>query len=151
MRARILVLMGCFALVGCKEPNVSSDESPTATPTASQAAVVYLARRVAIATEESLYGLEAGTQLKLIEEGPVSLLVEAKGMQFEIDPGDVTNDRDQAERLLAHAKPGRAIRQSAVATRWQIEDQRFLAEENGRRLAADEAHLRNPVDQPKRR
>jgi hypothetical protein len=151
MKARILFLMGCFVLVGCKEPNVSSDAPPTATPPTSSPAVVFLARRVAIATEESLYGLEAGTELKLIEERPAGLLVEAEGMQFEIDPRDVTNDREQAERLLADAKKGKAIRQSAVATRWQIEDQRFLAEENIRRLAADETHLRNLVDQPKRR
>jgi hypothetical protein len=157
MKARILFLVGSLVLAACREPpvssgepHVSSDEPQIATPTPSPA-VVYLARRVAIATEETLYGLEAGTELKLIDERPASLLVEAEGMQFEIDPRDVTNDRQQAERLLAHAKKGRAIRQSAVATRWQIEDQRFLAEENLRRLAADEAHLRNAVDQPRRR
>jgi hypothetical protein len=84
MKARILFLMGSLVLAACKEPQVSSDE-PTAAPTPSPA-VVYLARRVAIATEESLYGLEAGTELNLIEERPASLLVEAEGMQFEIEP-----------------------------------------------------------------
>jgi hypothetical protein len=140
MKARILFLVGSFVLAACKEPQVSSAEPQIAAPSPSPRAL-YLLRRVAIATEESLYGLEAGTELKLIEERPASLLVEAEGMQFEIDPRDVTNDREQA----------RAIRQSAVATRWQMEDRRFLAEENLRRLAADEAHLRNAVDQPKRR
>jgi hypothetical protein len=150
MKARILFLVGSLVLAACKEPQVSFDEPQIATPTPSPA-VVYLARRVAIATEESLYGLEAGTELKLVEERPASLLVEAEGMQFEIDPREVTNDREQAERVLAQTKTARATRQSAVATRWQIEDQRFLAEENLRRLAAEEAHLRTAVDQPKPR
>lgn len=151
MKARILFLLGSFVLAAaCKEPQVSSDEPRAATPTPSPA-VVYLARRVAIATEESLYGLEAGTELRLMEERPASLLVEAEGMQFEIDPRNVTHDREQAERLLAHAQKGRATPQSGVATRWKIEDQRFLAEENIRRLAADEAHLHNAADQPNAR
>ncbi len=157
MKARILFLVGSLVLAACKEPQVSSDrpqissDGPQiATPTPSPA-VVYLARRVAIATEESLYGLEAGTELKLVEERPASLLVEAEGMQFEIDPRDVTNDREQAERLLAQTKTARTTRQSAVAARWQMEDQKFLDEENARRLAAEEAHLRTDVDQPKPR
>ena len=63
MKARILGLMACLVLLGCNEAKVSSDESnavpaPTATPSAGP---LYLAERVAIATEESLYGLDAGT------------------------------------------------------------------------------------------
>ena len=150
MKARILCLMGCFVLASCNEPKVSSEESPTATPAPSPGRA-YLARRVAISTEESLYGLEAGTELKVIEQRSLNLLVEAEGMQFEIDSRNVTNDREQAERLLAQTKTGRATRQSAVANQWQIEDQRFLAEENTRRSAAEEAHLRTAVDQPKPR
>jgi hypothetical protein len=153
MKARILGLMACLVLLGCNEAKVSSDESlnanpaPTATPLGGQ---LYLAERVAIATEESLYGLDAGTELKLIEERPSSLLVEAEGMRFEIDARQTTRDRELAETLLARAQQGKPIGQSSIAERWQIEDRKFLAEENLRRSAAEEAHLRNAVDQPRR-
>ena len=152
MEARILLLMGCLVLVGCKEAQVSSAESSTpvlaATPSRSPGPI-YLAHRVSIATEESLYGLKAGTELKLIEERPDNLLVEAEGMQFEIDPRQTTRDRALAETLLARGKERKTIGQVMAVDRWQMEDRRFLAEENSRR-SAEEAHLRNAVDQPRR-
>jgi hypothetical protein len=153
MKARILGLMACLVLLGCNEAKVSSDESlnanraPTSAPLA---APLYLAERVAIATEESLYGLDAGTELKLIEERPSSLLVEAEGMRFEIDARQTTRDRELAETLLVRAKEREASGQVPTVERWRIEDRRFLTEEDLRRSAAEEAHLRNAVDQPRR-
>ena len=153
MKARILGLMACLVLLGCNEAKVSSDEAlnakpaPTATPSAGP---LYLAQRVAIASEESLYGLNVGTELKLIEERPSGLLVEAEGMRFEIDARQTTRDRELAETLLVRAKNREASGQLPTVERWRIEDQRFLTEEDLRRSAAEEAHLRNAVDQPRR-
>jgi hypothetical protein len=88
MKARILWFLGCLVLVGCNEAQVSSADPPTTTPTAPaipSAGQLYLAERVVVdTTDESLYGLKAGTELKLIEERPTAL-VEAEGIQFEID------------------------------------------------------------------
>ena len=148
MKARILWLIGCLVLVGCDEAQVSSGEPPTSTPTAT--AILYLAERVAVATDESLYGLKAGTELKLIEERPTDLLVEAEGMQFEIDPSQTTRNRDLARLLLARTTEIKIMPQVTPVELWQIEDRKFLAEENLRRSAAEEAHLRNAVDQPRR-
>ena len=103
MKARILWLIGCLVLVGCDEAQVSSGEPPSSTPTATaipSAGQLYLAERVAVATDESLYGLKAGTELKLIEERPTGLLVEAEGMQFEIDPSQTTRNRDSHDHFL---------------------------------------------------
>jgi hypothetical protein len=151
MKARILFLLGCLVLAGCNEPKVSSGESPNTIPAATPIpGPLYLAERVAVATEESLYGLKAGTELKLIEEGPASLLVEAEGMRFEIDRRQTTRDRELARTLLARTTETKTMPQVTTVERWQIEDRRFLAEENLRRLAAEEAHLRNAIDQPRR-
>jgi hypothetical protein len=152
MKARILFLLGCLVFGGCNEPKVSPSESHNTTPAATpipSPGPLYLAERVAVATEESLYGLKAGTELKLIEERPTSLLVEAEGMRFEIDPRQTTRDRELARTLLARTTETNTLPQVTTVERWQIEDRRFLAEENLRRLAAEEAHLRNAVDQPK--
>ena len=146
MKARILFWLGCVVLGGCNEPKVSSDERENPVPAPSTGSL-YLARRVAVATEESLYGLKAGMELKLIETRPAGFLVEAEGMRFEIDARDTTRDRDLAETLLARAQPGEPIRQSAITERWQIEDRKFLAEENIRH-SAEETHLRKPAHQP---
>ena len=149
MKARILFLVGSLVLAACKEPQVSSDAPQIATPSPRPRAL-YLLRRVAVATDESLYGLEAGTELKLIEERSDGLVVEAQGMQFEIDPRDATNDRDQAERLLARAKEAKAIRQVAILAQWQIEDQKFLAAENIERSTAEQmALLYDAIDSAK--
>jgi hypothetical protein len=146
MKARILFLLGCIVLGGCNEPKISSAERENPTPAPSPGPL-YLARRVAVATEESLYGLKAGMELKLIGTRPAGFLVEAEGMRFEIDARDTTRDRDLAETLLARAQPGEPIRQSAIKERWQIEDRKFLAEENIRH-SAEETHLRKPANQP---
>jgi hypothetical protein len=102
-----------------------------------------------VATTDSLYGLDAGTRLKVIEERPGRLLVETQGVQFEIDQRDATNDSDKANMLLARAEEEKTVRQVAMATRLRIEDQKFLAEENIRRRSAagmQVAHLRRAVD-----
>jgi hypothetical protein len=147
MKARILFWLGCVLLGGCNEPKVSSDERENPVPAPSTGSL-YLARRVAVATEESLYGLKAGMELKLIETRPEGFLVEAESMRFEIDARDTTRDRDLAETLLAREQPGEPTRQSAITKHWLIEDRKFLAEENIRR-SAEEAHLRKPANQPR--
>jgi len=153
MKARILWFLGCLVLVGCNEAQVSSADPPTTTPTATAippAGQLYLAERVVVATEESLYGLKAGTELKLIEKRSTGLLVEAEGMQFEIDPSLTTGDRNLARTLLARTTETKTMPQVTPLELWQIEDRKFLAEENLRRSAAEEAYLRSAVDQPRR-
>ena len=148
MKARILLVVGSLVLGACKEPPVSSQRPASTTPS-SVSRPVYLLRRVAVATTDSLYGLDAGTRLKVIEERPGRLLVETQGVQFEIDQRDATNDSDKANMLLARAEEEKTVRQVAMATRLRIEDQKFLAEENIRRRSAagmQVAHLRRAVD-----
>lgn len=148
MKARILLVVGSLVLGACKEPPVSSQRPASTTPS-SVSRPVYLLRRVAVATTDSLYGLDAGTRLKVIEERPGRLLVETQGVQFEIDQRDATNDSDKANMLLARAEEEKTVRQLAMATRLRIEDQKFLAEENIRRRSAagmQVAHLRRAVD-----
>jgi hypothetical protein len=148
MKARILFLAGSLVLAGCKEPQVSSEQSQMTTPAPSSRVLYYLSRRVAVASEESLYGLEAGTELKLIEARPGRLLVEAQGMQFEIDQREVIHNRGQAEGLRARAEKGKEIQRVAIG--WHVEDRKFLAEENIRRSAAEQiAHLRNAIGSAK--
>lgn len=148
MKARILFLLGTVLAAACQEPQVSSDAPQIATPSPLPRAL-YLLRRVAVATDDSLYGLETGTELKLIEERSDGLVVEAQGMQFEIDPRDATNDPDQAERLLARAEEAKAVRRVATVTQWQIEDQRFLAAEVQRSTAEQLEHLYDAIDSAK--
>ena len=148
MKARILLVVGSLVLGACKEPPVLSQRPAGPTPS-SVSRPVYLLRRVAVATTDSLYGLDAGTRLKVIEERPGRLLVETQGVQFEIDQRDATNDSDKANMLLARAEEEKTVRQVAMATRLRIEDQKFLAEENIRRRSAagmQVAHLRRAVD-----
>jgi hypothetical protein len=152
MKAGVLGLMAGLVLLGCNEARVSSDESLNAIPALTAqplAGPLYLTERVAIVTEESLYGLKAGTELKLIEERPTGLLVVAEGMQFEIEPHQTTHHREVGT-LLARAKEREASGQITTVERWQAEDRKFLAEENLRQSAAEEAHLRNAVDHPRR-
>jgi hypothetical protein len=152
MKAGVLGLMAGLVLLGCKEARVSSDESLNAIPALTAqplAGPLYLTERVAIVTEESLYGLKAGTELKLIEERPTGLLVVAEGMQFEIEPHQTTDHREVGT-LLARAKEREASGQITTVERWQAEDRKFLAEENLRQSAAEEAHLHNAVDHPRR-
>ena len=69
MKVRILILVTGLVLVACKEQQVAPPapqiEAPSASPPTR-----YLLRRVAVATDESLYGLDAGTALQLVEERP---------------------------------------------------------------------------------
>ena len=151
MKARILFLVGSLVLGACKEPTVSSEQPAIATPSPAPR-VVYLLRRVAVATEDSLYGLDPGSELKLLDERSGRLLVETKGVQFEISQHDATHDPDQAKMLLARAEEEKAIRRVAMTTRLQIEDQKFLAEENIRMQSAAGmrvARLRNAIDSAK--
>ncbi|HEY5954308.1 MAG TPA: hypothetical protein VIT18_08080 [Terrimicrobiaceae bacterium] len=145
MKVRILILASSLVLVACKEQQVAPPapqiEAPSPSPSTR-----YLLRRVAVATEESLYGLDAGTELQLIEERPGRLLVQAQGMQFEIDPRDTTNDPSAAERVL-RPKEGKGVRRGAIAAQWQTEDREFLAAENIRRSTAEQiSHLRASID-----
>jgi hypothetical protein len=145
MKVRILILASSLVLVACKEQQVAPPapqiEAPSPLPSTR-----YLLRRVAVATEESLYGLDAGTELQLIEERPGRLLVQAQGMQFEIDPRDTTDDPSAAERVL-RPKEGKAVRRGAIAAQWQTEDREFLAAENIRRSTAEQiSHLRASID-----
>ena len=93
MKARILFLVGSLVLGACKEPTVSSEQPAIATPSPAPR-VVYLLRRVAVATEDSVYGLDPGSELKLLDERSGRLLVETKGVQFEISQHDATHDPD---------------------------------------------------------
>ena len=105
-------------------------------------------RRVAVATENSLYGLAEGSEVKVIEERSGKLLVEAQGLRFEIDQEYATSDLDQRETVLARAAEREAAYQAAMARRTQTEDKKFLAEENlQRRNVADAkiTHLRNAI------
>ena len=148
MKARILLVVGSLVLGACKEPPVLSGQPAITTPS-PVSRPVYLLRRVAVATTDSLYGLDAGTQLNVIEERPGRLLVETQGVQFEIDQRDATNDADKAKMLLARAEEEKTVRQVAMATRLRTEDQKFLAEENIRRRSSASmqvAHLRRAVD-----
>ena len=146
MKARILILTTSLVLVACNErpvaPPAPQIEAPSPSPSTR-----YLLRRVAVATEESLYGLDAGTELKLIEERPGRLLVQAEGMQFEIDPRDATDAPREAENALIRAKESKMVRGIAPAAQWQTEDRKFLAAENLRRSTAEQiSHLRASID-----
>jgi hypothetical protein len=146
MKARILLVVGSLVLGACKEPPALSEQPAITTPSPVPRPV-YLLRRVAVATEDSLYGLDAGTQLKVIEERPGRLLVETQGVQFEIDQRDTTNDPDKAKVLLARAEEEKPARQVAMATQLRIEDQKFLAEDIRSRgsTSMQVAHLRGAI------
>jgi hypothetical protein len=152
MQARILLLAGMLIVSGCSKPQVSPQDSAAATPAPAPRlapeGTAYLLRRVAVATENSLYGLAEGSELKVIEERSGKLLVEAQGLRFEIDQEYATSDLDQRETVLARAAEREAAYQAAMARRTQTEDKKFLAEENlQRRNVADAkiTHLRNEI------
>jgi hypothetical protein len=145
MKVRILILATSLVLVACKEQQVAPPAPQIGAPSSSPP-TRYLLRRVAVATDESLYGLDAGTALQLVEERPDRLLVQAEGMQFEIDPRDTTEDPTEAERVLTDAKEATAVRQVALATQCRTEDRKFLAAENRRRSTAEQiSHLRASI------
>ena len=105
MQARILLLAGMLIVSGCSKPQVSPQDSVAATPAPAPRlapeGTAYLLRRVAVATENSLYGLAEGSELKVIEERSGKLLVEAQGLRFEIDQEYATSDLDQRDTALA--------------------------------------------------
>jgi len=142
MKARILLLVGSVILGACKEPQASSQKVVIASPSPTPRPA-YLLRRLAVATEESLYGLEAGSEIKVIDEHAGRLLVETHGVRFEINRGDATSDPGQAEMLRARTQEQKANWQ---LTRLRNEDQRFLAEDNIRRRSS----ARIQVAQPRR-
>ncbi len=145
MNARVLLFASILNLYACNKPPVSPQQSeiatPTPTPRMASQETVYLLRRVAVATEDSLYGLEPGTELKVIEERPGKLWVETQGLQFAINQRDTTNDLDERSRVLARAAERASIRRIAIFNRAQTEDQKFLAEENARRRSLAEAQI----------
>jgi hypothetical protein len=152
MHARILLLAGMLTVCGCSKPQISPQDSAQATPAPAPRlapqGTVYLLRRVAIATENSLYGLAEGSEVKVIEERSGKLLVEAQGLRFEIDQEYATSDLDQRETVLARAAEREAAYQAAMARRTQTEDKKFLAEENLERrnvAYAKITHLRNAI------
>jgi hypothetical protein len=152
MQARILLLAGMLIVCGCSKPQISPQDSAQATPAPAPRlapqGTVYLLRRVAIATENSLYGLAEGSEVKVIEERSGKLLVEAQGLRFEIDQEYATSDLDQRETVLARAAEREAAYQAAMARRTQTEDKKFLAEENLERrnvAYAKITHLRNAI------
>jgi hypothetical protein len=152
MQARILLLAGMLIVCGCSKPQISPQDSAQATPAPAPRlapqGTVYLLRRVAVATENSLYGLAEGSEVKVIEERSGKLLVEAQGLRFEIDQEYATSDLDQRETVLARAAEREAAYQAAMARRTQTEDKKFLAEENLERrnvAYAKITHLRNAI------
>jgi hypothetical protein len=152
MQARILLLTGILIVSGCGKPQVSPQNSPAATPTPAPRlapeGTVYLLRRVAVATENSLFGLAEGSEVKVIEARSGKLLVETQGLQFEIDQEYATSDLNQRDRVLTRAAEKEAAYQAALERRTQAEDKKFLAEENlQRRNFADAkiTHLRNAI------
>jgi hypothetical protein len=152
MHARILLLAGMLTVCGCSKPQISPQDSAQATPAPAPRlapqGTVYLLRRVAVATENSLYGLAEGSEVKVIEERSGKLLVEAQGLRFEIDQEYATSDLDQRETVLARAAEREAAYQAAMARRTQTEDKKFLAEENLERrnvAYAKITHLRNAI------
>ena len=144
MKARVLVLASILTLCACNKPQVSSQGSSTATPASTPRVATqgtaYLLRRVAVATEESLYGLAPGTELKVIEERHGKLLVQTQGLQFMINQRDTTNDLDQRSKIIPREERD-SIRRVAMAARAQTEDQEFLAEENARRRSFADAQI----------
>ena len=153
MQARMLLLAGVLSVCGCSKPQVSPEEStietPAPAPRRASKGTVYLLRRVAVATEDSLHGFEEGTEAKVIQERPEKLLIEVQGWHFEINHQDATNDLDLRDRILSRAAEREAARLTAMATPTQTEDQRFLAEENARRRSSTEtqiAHLRRMIE-----
>ena len=113
----------------------------------------YLLRRVAVATEDSLYGLAPGTELKVIEERRGQLLVQTDGLQFLINQRDTTNDLDKRRKILTREEELDSIRRIAMTNRAQTEDQKFLSEENARRRSfadAQIARLLSTIDSARR-
>ena len=153
MKARVLLLASILALCACNKPQVSAQGTATPTSTPRMATHAYLLRRVAVATEDSLYGLAPGTELKVIEELRGQLLVQTDGLQFVINQRDTTNDLDKRRRILTREEELDSIRRIAMTNRAQTEDQKFLSEENARRRSFADvqiARLLSTIDSARR-
>jgi DNA-binding transcriptional regulator YiaG len=154
MQTRILLVAGVLSFCGCNKPQVSPQEfaveTSAHTPGRAPEGTVYLLRRVAVATDDTLRGFAEGSEAKVIEERSEKLLVEIEGMQFEISREEATNDLDQRDAALARASEREAVRLAALAIREaEEEDRKFLAEENARRRSFAEtkiAHLRSAIE-----
>ena len=155
MKARVLLLASILALCACNKPQVSAQgtATPTSTPRMATHGTAYLLRRVAVATEDSLYGLAPGTELKVIEERRGQLLVQTDGLQFVINQRDTTNDLEKRRKILTREEELDSIRRIAMTNRAQTEDQKFLSEENARRRSfadAQIARLLSTIDSARR-
>jgi hypothetical protein len=142
MRARILLLAVAVAFCACRKPQVSAEQSSIDSRASNLhpalEGTVYLLRRIAVATEESLQGFDEGSSALIIEDRSGKLLVQVEGMQFEVNREDVTSDAEQGKALLARA----AEREAAhVAATQRAEDRRFLAEEDAQRRSFAEAKI----------
>ncbi len=141
VKARVLLLASILTLCACNKPQGSAIATPTPTPRVATEATAYLLQRVAVATQDSLYGLAAGTELTVIEERHGKLLVQTQGLQFVINQRDTTNDLDQRSKIITREEERDSIRRIAIGTRAQTEDQKFLAEENARRRSFADAQI----------
>ena len=155
MKARVLLLASILAFWACNKPQVSAQKTaaPTPTPRMANHETAYLLRRVAVATEDSLYGLTPGTELKVIEERRGQLLVQTDELQFIINQHDTTSDLDERRKILAREEELDSIRRIAMTTRAQTEDRKFLSEENARRrnfADAQIARLLSTIDSARR-
>ncbi len=150
MRARILLLAVTLAFCACRKPQVSAEQSSLD----SQAhklrpeleGTVYLLRRVAVATNETLRGFDEGSEVIIIEDRSGKLLVEVEEMQFELNREDVTSDSEEGKALLARAAERETARVAAIQ---RSEDRKFLAEEDAQRRSFAEtkiAQLRSAIE-----
>jgi hypothetical protein len=142
MRARFLLLALVLGFCSCDKPEVSREQSSIDShgrkPSREAAGTVYLLRRIAVATEDSLWGFDEGSEATVIEERSGKLLVQVQGMQFELSRQDVTTDPNLRDTLVAQASERREAQRMAML---QAEDQRFLAEEDARRRSVTEAKI----------
>jgi hypothetical protein len=150
MRARFLLLGLVLGFCSCNKPEGSREQSSVDSQgrklSREAAGTVYLLRRVAVTTEDSLWGFDEGSEATIVEERSGKLLVQIQGMQFELSRQDVTTDPNLRDSLVAQAAERRQAQTMAML---QAEDQRFLAEEDTRRRSVTEAkiaQLRSAID-----
>jgi hypothetical protein len=142
MRARFLLLALVLGFCSCNKPEGSREQSSVDSPgrklSREAAGTVYLLRRLAVSTEDSLWGFDEGSEAIIVEERSGKLLVQVQGMQFELSRQDVTTDPNLRDTLVAQAAERREAQRMAML---QAEDQRFLAEEDARRRSVTEAKI----------
>ena len=142
MRARFLLLALVLGFCSCNKPEGSREQSSVDSQgrklSREAARTVYLLRRVAVTTQDSLWGFDEGAEATIVEERSGKLLVQVQGMQFELSRQDVTTDPHLRDTLVAQAAERREAQRMAML---QAEDQRFLAEEDARRRSVTEAKI----------